>query len=644
MNRVLTVILIFFLGAVAALLLLGYFAYVITAGPPEEARVAGLSQPVEIGFTADGTVTVDASSLQDAMAGLGFAQAASHIWPLIVYRASATGQLAALVGGSGGSVDELTIQLGLARSAERAYLLLGEEDRKLLDSFADGINEALESRSVLRDPSLVLSGHNPASWMPWHTIAIERMFAWLAASERPQLSHEPLERPIKDFLRLHGFEESMIVTSERPSEPGIFVRYVWGSSALPVLLEASIRVGNNRPLRGGCMVGTPFFAAARSGDRAWAFLPHDDIETEVLHLDSVSVERRQEVLVGADESELLVTIVTAGKALILKEVTDGPQAKTGVAVTWGGLGPVTDASSWLGMIRGQVPEFRLTTGAGAIVYDEARAEYFGGNGRPLTRGRVFGRSLFSEYASVRIDSLMESSTSFNPRLWFGDTYSPWATIWSPRIVQSFASLDVMDAPVDEARSYLRNWDNEFDGASIGASIFAAWAEEYYIEYGGWPGMLDSGSESATLDPVATPSDLNRLFERAVHRLTETYGYDLSVWRWEKVNAAKMYFPVLGTPEGSSEAADRSRYAARTVLGNGHPSTPNWDPVTEPGKFKPVSSWEGWTRMLVPDEWTVRRWLPDVSKGIGSGRAPDESSIVVSLNAAGSRRTRLLPYD
>ncbi len=643
MNRVFTVVLIFLLGAVAALLLLGYFAYVITAGPPEEARLAVLSQPVEIGFTAEGAVTVEASSLQDAMAGLGFAQAASHIWPLIVYRAAATGQLAALVGGSGASVDALTIQLGLASSAEQAYLLLDEEDRRLLDSFAEGINEAFKSRSVLRDPSLVLSGHDPATWMPWHTIAVERMFAWLAASERPPLSHAPLERPIKDFLRLHGFDESMIVTSERPSEPGMFVRYVWGSSALPVILEASIRVGNNPPLRGGCMVGTPFFAAARSGDRAWAFLPHDDIDTEVLHLDSVSVDRRQEVLVAADRSELLVTILTAGNALILNEVPDGPQGKTGVAVTWGGLGPVTDASSWLGMLRGQAPEFRLTNGAGAIVHDEARAEYFGGNGRRLARGRVFGRSLFLKYASVQIDSLMTSSTSFNPRLWFGDTYSPWAAIWSPRIVQSFASLDVMDATTDEARSYLRNWDYEFDGASIGASIFSAWAEEYYVEHGGWPGIRDSRSESAALDPVTAPSDLNRLFERAVQRLTEAYGYDLSVWRWEEVNAAKMYFPVLGKPEGSS-AADRSRYAARTVLGNGHPSTPNWDPVTEPGKMKPVSSWEGWTRMLVPDEWTVRRWLPDVSKGIGSGRAPDEGSTVVSLNAAVSRRTRLLPDD
>jgi acyl-homoserine lactone acylase PvdQ len=191
-NRILTVILIFLLGAVTALLVLGYFAYVITTGPPEEARLAVLSQPVEIGFTAEGTVTVEASSLQDAMAGLGFAQAASHIWPLIVYRAAATGQLSALVGGSGASVDELTIQLGLASSAEEAYLLLGEEDRRLLDSFAEGINEALTSRSVLRDPSLVLSGHDPAIWLPWHAIAVERMFAWLAASERPPLGDQGL--------------------------------------------------------------------------------------------------------------------------------------------------------------------------------------------------------------------------------------------------------------------------------------------------------------------------------------------------------------------------------------------------------------------------------------------------------------------
>ncbi|MDX1741936.1 MAG: penicillin acylase family protein, partial [Rhodothermales bacterium] len=291
MNKVLIVVLIFFGGVVAALLVLSYFAYVIDSGPPDEIVVNALEGPSQVLFAEQGTATVTATNLDDAMAGLGYAQVASRTWPLLLYRAAATGRFAALAGPAGVAVDEMVYRLGIGESAEAAYTGLDTRERRLLDAFASGINAGLTEAPITRDPSLVLSGHLPEPWLPWHTLAVERLFGWLAVRTR---SVEDFPDPIRTALGLHDFGESTIVSSEWPSEPGLFVRYVWGSSALPVLFETSVDGAGSEPVRGACLIGTPFFVAARNGDRAWSFLLDQDAVVHTVLTDSVELQRQSE--------------------------------------------------------------------------------------------------------------------------------------------------------------------------------------------------------------------------------------------------------------------------------------------------------------------------------------------------------------
>ncbi len=632
MNRLLTVVLIFLSGALAALALLAYFAYVIEAGPPEEATVDGLADRVTVGFSDQRTSAVEALTLADAMSGLGYAQAAVQPWPLAVYRAAATGELSKLAGKRGVPADELAAQIGLEASAHSAYRSLGPEQREVLDAFARGVNAALSSRSVQRDPSLVLSGHVPSVWEPWHSIAVERLFAWVSA-EPDTASAVHIERPIRELLRLHDFGESLIVASEAPAEPGIYVRYVWGSSALPVLFESAISLAGQPTLRGACLIGTPFFLSGRTASRSWAFLLDQSLAVSRVPLDSLRNLSRQ-IFLLPDGSEKLVDVAQSDTSALVGDPEDGSDGSVGSVVHWKGLRPVTDAEGWLELIRDRDPAFQLAAGSGILVSEAGRVSTFRSEAAALAAGQVATESAFFSYARRRLDSLMLAGPGFNPRAWFADTFSPWAAAWAPAVVRSVAEAGGADALTDEASTYLRNWDFRFDGASIAASIFATWAEEAFREFGSWPGLSRS-------DSVRTMQASARLFWGAVDSLAQRYGYDLSVWRWEDVGAAEVHFPLL---RESNEGAPRglSRFTPHTIRGNGHPSAPNWSAVAGADAAKPANSWEGWSRMTLPVDFMIRRWYPNVSSGIRRESYPDKDAMTYPVDGRHAVRTVLTP--
>ncbi|MBT8400674.1 MAG: penicillin acylase family protein, partial [Rhodothermia bacterium] len=277
---------------------------------------------------------------------------------------------------------------------------------------------------------------------------------------------------------------------------------------------------------------------------------------------------------------------------------------TELLVSWNGLSALTDARNWLQIVTQDPGTFGLFKGGGVIMSNGVPS--FLGDGVYTARSESFAtiaESPWNKHFTRRLDSLTAQSSGFLPREWFNDTYSLWAAETTPVLL---SMTDSLKGPlVVDAVAYLRNWDYSYDRASIAASIFNVWAEVFYELEGRWPGIAsrDAGSnQPGTPNRGAEWADY---LEFAVARLATDFGSDMSTWRWERVHAGRLRFPVLGDREPSS-----ARFVPTVVSGIGHPSTPAWGPPAVYARLKPHGFWEGWTVTDTAAGWIARRIVPD----------------------------------
>ena len=643
-SRLLLVASIFLACLVAGLSVVVYFAYVIESGPPHAAKLAGLDHQVTVRWAPSEIASVEAAGTHDAMAGLGYAQASRRTWPLLLYRAAALGDLFDLIGDEALEADLTAIRLGLADGARGAFEALASDQKQLLTSFATGVNAALSDHRVLREPALLLSRVKPEPWEPWHSIAIERLFAWLGA-EADSASSELQRRPLREALRLHDFDHSTIVASLPPLERGLYVRYVLGSSSLPVLFEVNVSGLFAHDVQGACLIGTPFFLAGRTEDRAWAFLPRSRYRLRTVTRDnSLKIERKRLGVVGG--TERLVTILTDSLGVVLEEIEQDQVILSDTRqriVSWSGLGATSDVTFWLDVTSVPSSGLVLFDGSGIVLSLDQRL-YAGPDMRRSFHFSYMGESVWSRSAMERLDSLASESQGFYPRLWFLDAYSPWARRTAQLLV---AALDSVEAErVPDAATYLRNWEYDYSRASIAASVFSVWAEITRDNEGAWPGLpavVGTDAAADTSRRLASRSERwTNYLDLAVSRLTSDFGTDMSTWRWERVNAGELRFPLLGRPGRA-----RAPFVPTVVSGFGHPSSPSWGPPEVYMLGKPLSVWEGWTRTDAADAWQVRRVLPGSSAGFSGSARPGELrhlDSVGSLQTGPSETTTLVPEE
>src|SRR6478752_7731115 len=91
--------------------------------PPrsQQARIAGLSGPIDIGFDADGIPRIHATSATDAAAALGFVHARDRLFQMDMMRRFASGRLSEIAGPATLNLDRSMRTFGLRRHAVASY-------------------------------------------------------------------------------------------------------------------------------------------------------------------------------------------------------------------------------------------------------------------------------------------------------------------------------------------------------------------------------------------------------------------------------------------------------------------------------------------------------------------------------------------
>jgi len=158
--------------------------------PPrsQQARIAGLTGPVDIGFDADGIPRIRAASATDAAAALGFVHARDRMFQMELMRRAASGRLSELAGPATLGFDRTMRTLGLRQQAVAGYAALPAETRAMLAAYARGVNAWIAARGRFSAPEFLVFGA-PEPWEPVDSLLWgETMGLWLSFNWRTELS------------------------------------------------------------------------------------------------------------------------------------------------------------------------------------------------------------------------------------------------------------------------------------------------------------------------------------------------------------------------------------------------------------------------------------------------------------------------
>ncbi|MFS2010050.1 penicillin acylase family protein [Azospirillum sp. CT11-132] len=174
--------------------LLGAYWWMRAQQPQTSGTIAipGSGAPAEIVRDKQGVVHIFAATEGDAYRALGYAHAQDRLWQMETMRRAGAGRLAELIGTKYGDFalrsDRLMRTLGVRRSAEAMEATLSPEARTAFESYAEGVNAYLATRSEALPIEFQLLRHTPEPWTVTDSLVWAKLMALqLSANYRDEL-------------------------------------------------------------------------------------------------------------------------------------------------------------------------------------------------------------------------------------------------------------------------------------------------------------------------------------------------------------------------------------------------------------------------------------------------------------------------
>ncbi len=262
------------LSAVIILLILagGTLYLLVRASLPRtrgERSVPGLSTAVTITRDASGVPTIRGHELLDVIRAQGFVHAQERFFQMDCTRRLAAGELAALVGESVVDMDRRYRTFRFRTLAQQVLPGLSEDQRRMLEAYAEGANAGLAGLRV-RPPEYLLLRQSPAAWQPEDSILILYAFHLGLTGDLYDLEKHlgsmeavlPLE--LFEFLTpsLTRFDAPLSMAAE-PAESGYTPQPIPGPEVVDLRGQPPIELPARRIVQSAFIVpGSNSFAAA----------------------------------------------------------------------------------------------------------------------------------------------------------------------------------------------------------------------------------------------------------------------------------------------------------------------------------------------------------------------------------------------
>lgn len=141
-------------------------------------NVSGLSEPVTVRRDARDIPYIEARNEPDLYFVQGYVTASDRLWQMDLMRRRARGETAEIFGSPALEDDKLWRRYGFARVAEENLKYLSPELRRVLESFAAGVNAYIATLTPETLPTeFRILQYKPAPWQPSDTIVIGKILA-----------------------------------------------------------------------------------------------------------------------------------------------------------------------------------------------------------------------------------------------------------------------------------------------------------------------------------------------------------------------------------------------------------------------------------------------------------------------------------
>ena len=188
---------IFWLGSAALVLIIAAGTiYLISAqtNPSGKRIIKSLGDSVSITFDESDIPHIQAKSSTDALFALGYLHASERSWQMEINRRLASGRLSEILGKETFAIDRFIRTLGIKRAAEKQFDHYPIATKRLLQSYADGVNAGNAHLGWALPVEYFLTGSKPGHWSPTDSVAWMLMMAldlggnWQKELQRLELS------------------------------------------------------------------------------------------------------------------------------------------------------------------------------------------------------------------------------------------------------------------------------------------------------------------------------------------------------------------------------------------------------------------------------------------------------------------------
>ena len=566
-------------GLFLSAVLIMYLAF--SAGPdaPSRIQTSRVSSAGTVSWSEMGGTTVQAGSLQDAMYMLGYGHARSRSWQMVLWRQAAMGRLSEWFGPDALPADRLVRRLDIFGGAERAWQSLSPDVRQSISAYAAGIDEAITARDINRAAPFLILDIESEAWEPEHTIAVERLYAWMASAPdhadpaRWPSDWDHADQLLQQLLAFHGSSVNWAAGIQHAGEPYLSARLATGSSGIPLFSETDIDYGSGR-FTGLIMPGALIPLVGSTHADAWALTGRAQrtIVRESVNASSIRISHHR--LRFGDQEEVIAAHQVSSR-LLVEDPPRGEQSRMVRTLDWSGSSLGSDAGTWVEALSGTAPRPQLLAGEGI----RWAGVGFTASGAPSSVTQPLPDILFVTSAAPSYSpraTVAGMSTAPAIENWLETTLSQAAERTLDRVLSNLPDSLLSDRRDQEAVRYLTNWNLEYGAAEPGASILETLLSEL-------PDSLSDGNAYRTA------------LSETVAMLGKRYGPDMSSWRWETVQERAVTFPGGGpglADGGRPEERFLDKYQTVLIRGSGHPQSLVWGAPPSQDSLRLTSAWEG----------------------------------------------------
>ena len=182
--------------AVLILITVAGIIYLLSAqtNPSGKRIIKSLGDSVAISFDESDIPHIQAKSASDAIFALGYLHASERSWQMEINRRLASGRLSEILGKETLAIDRFIRTLGIKRAAEKQFDHYPIATKRLLQSYADGVNAGNAHLGWALPVEYFLTASKPGHWSPTDSVAWMLMMAldlggnWQKELQRLELS------------------------------------------------------------------------------------------------------------------------------------------------------------------------------------------------------------------------------------------------------------------------------------------------------------------------------------------------------------------------------------------------------------------------------------------------------------------------